>query len=93
MVLKVTTSWKELSQEMKCGSTITSQTVNTRIWNRNILILLPRRSSEQIQLQESLPFSFWDSQGLLLEHYQERGSTVTIACYSEILCDKIKPAI
>ena len=36
---------------------------------------------------------FWDSQGLLLEHYQERGSTVNSAHNSEVLCDKLKPAI
>ena len=36
---------------------------------------------------------FWDSQQLLLEHYQERGSTVNSAQYSEMQCDEIKPAI
>jgi hypothetical protein len=36
---------------------------------------------------------FWDSQGLLLEHYQERVSTVNIAHNSEMLCDKLKPTI
>jgi hypothetical protein len=36
---------------------------------------------------------FWDSQALLLEHYQERGSTVNSADNSEMLCDKLKPAI
>lgn len=36
---------------------------------------------------------FWDSRGPLLEHYQERGSTVNSACYSTMLCDKLKPAI
>jgi len=36
---------------------------------------------------------FWDLQWLLLEHYQERGSTVNSAHYSEMQCDEIKPAI
>jgi hypothetical protein len=36
---------------------------------------------------------FWESQGLLLERYQERASTVTSARYSEMLCDKRKPTI
>jgi hypothetical protein len=36
---------------------------------------------------------FWDSQRLLLEHYQERGSTVNSAYYSEMQCDEIKPVI
>ena len=44
------TSWKESSWEMKHGSAIMSQTLNTRIWNWNILILPPRRNSEQIHL-------------------------------------------
>jgi hypothetical protein len=36
---------------------------------------------------------FWDSQGPVLEHYQERVTTVNSACYSEMLRDKLKPAI
>jgi hypothetical protein len=32
MVLKVTTSWKESSLEMKPGPTITNQRVNTSVW-------------------------------------------------------------
>jgi hypothetical protein len=35
---------------------------------------------------------FWDLQGLLLEHYQERGYTLNSARYGEMLCDKPKPA-
>jgi hypothetical protein len=33
------------------------------------------------------------TQGLLLENYQERGSTVNRARYTEMLCDKLKPAV
>jgi len=40
-----------------------------------------------------LTFQFLGLTRLLLEHYQERGSTVTSAGYSEMLCDKLKPAI
>jgi len=36
---------------------------------------------------------FWDSQGPLVEHYQERGSTINSAHYSEMLIDKLKPEI
>jgi histone-lysine N-methyltransferase SETMAR len=36
---------------------------------------------------------FWDSQGPVLEHYQERSTTVNSARYSEMLRDKLKPAI
>jgi hypothetical protein len=36
---------------------------------------------------------FWDSQEPILEHYQERGTTANSVHYSEMLCDKLKPAI
>ena len=36
---------------------------------------------------------FWDSQGPLLENYEEMDSTVKSARYSEMMCDKLKPAI
>jgi hypothetical protein len=36
---------------------------------------------------------FWDSQGLLLEHYHERGLTVNSSQYSEMLNDKMKHAV
>ena len=35
---------------------------------------------------------FWDSQGPILEHYQERGSTINSVRY-EMLIDRLKPAI
>jgi len=54
VVLKVTTSWKEWLREIKHGSTIISQRVNARVWNGNILIRPPRKSSERIQPQESV---------------------------------------
>jgi hypothetical protein len=36
VVLKVATSWKESSREMKLGSIVTSQRVNARVWNWHI---------------------------------------------------------
>ena len=36
---------------------------------------------------------FWDSQGPVLEHYQERGTTINSARYSEMFTDRLKPAI
>jgi hypothetical protein len=36
---------------------------------------------------------FWDSQGPVLEHYQERGTTINSTRYSEMLTDWLKPAI
>ena len=35
---------------------------------------------------------FWDSQGPVLEYYQERGTTINSAQYSEKLTDRLKPA-
>jgi transposase len=36
---------------------------------------------------------FWDSQGPILKHYQERSTSVNSVLYSEMLRDKLKPAI
>ena len=36
---------------------------------------------------------FWDSQGVILEHYLERGTTVKSVRYSEMLSTELKPAI
>jgi len=36
---------------------------------------------------------FWDSQGVLLEHDLERGTTVNSVGYSEMLSTEMKPAI
>ena len=36
---------------------------------------------------------FWDSQGPVLEHYQERVTAVNSVRYSEILTDRLRPAI
>jgi hypothetical protein len=58
VVLKVTTFWKESSQEMKYESPIMNQRVNARVWNGNILICQPRKSSECIQPQEGLCIQF-----------------------------------
>ena len=35
----------------------------------------------------------WDSRGPILEHYQERGSTINSVRYSEMLIDRLKPEI
>lgn len=36
---------------------------------------------------------FWDSQGPVLEHFQEKGLMVNSAHYSEVLTDGLRPAI
>ena len=36
---------------------------------------------------------FWDSQGPVLEHYQEKDTIINSVRYSEMLTDMLKPAI
>ena len=36
---------------------------------------------------------FWDSQGPVLDHYQEMDTTINSARYSEMLTDWLKPSI
>ena len=93
VVLEVTNSRKGSSREMKHGSTVTNQRLNARVWNRNIPICPPSKSSECIQLQESLCLQFFGTQGLVLEHCRERGSTLNSSVHSEVLCDKLKPVL
>ena len=78
---------------MKHGSTIKSHGVNTRVWNGDILIRPPRKSSKRIQLQKSLCLHFFGTHKGYYWTLSRQGSTVNIARYSEMLCDKIKTAI
>ena len=52
---------------------------------------------EEIQSQPSagkVIFTvFWDSQGVIVEHYLERGATVNSVRYSEMLSTELKTAI
>jgi len=36
---------------------------------------------------------FWDVNGPILVHFQEKGQTVTSARYSDMLVNELKPAI
>lgn len=36
---------------------------------------------------------FWDEQGIILEHYTPRGTSVTSATYSDLLTNHLRPAI
>jgi hypothetical protein len=36
---------------------------------------------------------FWDAQAPILEHYQQRDTPINSVRYSEMLWDKLKPAI
>ena len=58
VVLKVTTSWKGSSREIKHGSTVTNQRLNAKVWNGNIPTCPPSKSSECIQLQKACAYSF-----------------------------------
>ena len=92
MMLKVTT-WKESSWEMKHGSTINSQRVNTRVWNGDILIRSPRKSLKHIQPQKSLCLQFFGTHKAYYWTQSREGSIVKSARFSEMLCGMIKTAI
>ena len=65
VVLKATNSWKESSWERKHGSTITSQRVNARVWNANILIRPPRKiqNPSNCRITCTCSFFFWGGGG------------------------------
>ena len=78
----------------KHGSIITSRRVNSRVWNGNIHNCPAKKSSKTQPSAGKLMLTvFWDSQGPVLEHYQERDTTINSAWYSEMLTDRPKPAI
>ena len=94
MLKKVTPSWTESTLVTKHGSTITSHSVNGRLWNGNIHNHPPGKSSKTNHQQANWCLQFiWDSQGPIMEHYQDRGSTINSARYSEMLIDRLKPEI
>jgi hypothetical protein len=87
-------SFLESSLVTKHGPIIASRRVNSWVWYRNVQI----RAAWQIFKNQ--PFAgklmrtdFWDSQGPVPEHYQERCTTINTAHYSEMLTDWLKPAI
>ena len=52
-----------------------------------------RKFKTQLSAGELMLTVFWDSQGSILENYQERGTTVTSAVYCDMLQRALKPAI
>jgi hypothetical protein len=78
---------------MKHGSTITCRRANSRVWWKYPTSLAKEKLKTQLSAGKVMLTVFWDSQGPILEPYQERGTTVNSAHYSEILRDKLKPAI
>ena len=87
MIKKVTPSWTESSLMTKHGSTITNQSVNGRLWNGNIHSRPSGKSSK------AMLTIFWDSQGPIVEHYQDKGSKINSTCYSKMLIDRLKSEI
>ena len=60
MVLKVTTSWKESSLEMKLWPNIRNQRVNIRVWNGNTLIHPPKIVRNTFNRRKVYAYSFWN---------------------------------
>ena len=94
MKKKVTPSWTESSLVTKHGSTIRSRSVNGRVWNGNIHNRLSEKKVKSQTTAGKLMLTvFCDSQGPILGHYKERGSTINSAHYSEMLIGRLKPEI
>jgi hypothetical protein len=72
VVLKETTSRKELSWETKHGSIIMSHRVNESMEWKDPHLPARRKLKTHPTAGKLMLIVFWDSQGLLLEHYQER---------------------
>jgi hypothetical protein len=83
----------ESSLVMKHGTITASQRVNSRVWKRNIHNRPARKVQKTTIHRKTVAYSFWDSHGLILEHYQEMGKTINSAPYSEMLTDRPKSAI
>jgi hypothetical protein len=82
------------SLEMRPGSTIMTQTANARVCSGSTQLppslkkFKTQPSAGKVKLAV-----FWDSQGPVLEHYQERGNTVTSGRYCDMLRNELKPTI
>ena len=61
---------------MKHGSLIKSLKVNGRVWNKTSTIALQEKVQTQPSLWKLMLTVFWDSQGPVLEHYEERVTTI-----------------
>ena len=73
MVLKVTIFWNESSRDMKHGSTIMSQRVNTRVWNRNILICPPKTAQKTPHCRKANAHSFLGTHKGYYRNIMKRG--------------------
>ncbi|GFG33322.1 hypothetical protein Cfor_01807 [Coptotermes formosanus] len=66
---------------------------NARVWNGNIRNRRSKESSKRNEQRENDVHCFWDYQKPILEHYQEKGTTVNSARFCEMMCDRLRPAI
>ena len=72
---------------MKRGSIILHRKANTRASP------VKKKFKSQPSAGKVLLTIFWDSQGVILEHYLERGATVNSVRYNEMLSTELRPAI
>jgi hypothetical protein len=77
----------------KCGSTILLQKANTRVRNGKHPTLPGKKKFKTQPSVGKVMTLYWDAQGPILEHCQERGTTVNSVCYSEMLQGQLGPAI
>ena len=56
-------------------------------------IALQEKAQTQPSAGKLMLTVFWDSQGSVLEHYQERGTTINSVRYIEMLACRLKPEI
>jgi hypothetical protein len=76
----------------KHGSIIASKTWYCIKW-KHPQLPSKRKFKTQISKQKLMLTDVWDPQDPVLEHYQERGTTLNSAHYGEMLIERLKPAI
>jgi histone-lysine N-methyltransferase SETMAR len=55
--------------------------------------LKPKKFCAQSLVGKVMLTLFWDSKGLILEHYMSKGTTVTSSSYCDLLVNHLKPAV
>ena len=76
------------------GGEIMYRKVNANPWNGNIGVLAVKKKLKGQPYARKLMLTiFWVSQGVILGHYLERGTTVNSVGYSEMLSTELRPAI
>jgi hypothetical protein len=83
----------KLWQETSPGCTIMNQKERDNWWSGSICCLCPAKNSRQTSTGKVTLTVFWDVNGPILVHFQEKGQTVTSARYSDVLANELKPAI